>query len=401
MKQAHKGEKILIYKFIYTALILCVYILGKGLPLYGIDLSAYLHKTMDAEGLLLQTISGDVLQCSVFALGVSPYMISSMVAQIISAFRSPESKAKISPVKMNRISLALALLIAVAQAFLRVMELKFSVTGAMLLQARIIAGIEMVAGAMIIIWLCSRNKKYGIGGQTALIYVNILDGIFATISNGDIKKLAIPLLISAVVILVMVFMENAEMRIPVQRISIHNIYADKNYLAIKFNPIGVMPAMFSMAFFMVPQMIITALLFLDPFNKDFWWWHQNMSLNKPLGIGVYIAALYILTLGFSRVFVNPKELTEQFLKSGDSLRGIHAGKDTRKYISRVITRLGLLSATVMSICLGIPMLLQLQGYIDSAYVMLPSSIMMMTGIWCNLHREVQAVKDLEEYKPFI
>lgn len=401
MKQAHKGEKILIYKFIYTALILCVYILGKGLPLYGIDLSAYLHKTMDAEGLLLQTISGDVLQCSVFALGVSPYMISSMVAQIISAFRSPESKAKISPVKMNRLSLALALLIAVAQAFLRVMELKFSVTGAMLLQARIIAGIEMVAGAMIIIWLCSRNKKYGIGGQTALIYVNILDGIFATISNGDIKKLAIPLLISAVVILVMVFMENAEMRIPVQRISIHNIYADKNYLAIKFNPIGVMPAMFSMAFFMVPQMIITALLFWDPFNKDFWWWHQNMSLNKPLGIGVYISALYILTLGFSRVFVNPKELTEQFLKSGDSLRGIHAGKDTRKYISRVITRLGLLSATVMSICLGIPMLLQLQGYIDSAYVMLPSSIMMMTGIWCNLHREVQAVKDLEEYKPFI
>ena len=401
MKQAHKGEKILIYKFIYTALILCVYILGKGLPLYGIDLSAYLHKTMDAEGLLLQTISGDVLQCSVFALGVSPYMISSMVAQIISAFRSPESKAKISPVKMNRLSLAVALLIAVAQAFLRVMELKFSVTGAMLLQARIIAGIEMVAGAMIIIWLCSRNKKYGIGGQTALIYVNILDGIFATISNGDIKKLAIPLLISAVVILVMVFMENAEMRIPVQRISIHNIYADKNYLAIKFNPIGVMPAMFSMAFFMVPQMIITALLFWDPFNKDFWWWHQNMSLNKPLGIGVYISALYILTLGFSRVFVNPKELTEQFLKSGDSLRGIHAGKDTRKYISRVITRLGLLSATVMSICLGIPMLLQLQGYIDSAYVMLPSSIMMMTGIWCNLHREVQAVKDLEEYKPFI
>ena len=248
LKQAHKGEKILIYKFIYTALILCVYILGKGLPLYGIDLSAYLHKTMDAEGLLLQTISGDVLQCSVFALGVSPYMISSMVAQIISAFRSPESKAKISPVKMNRLSLAVALLIAVAQAFLRVMELKFSVTGAMLLQARIIAGIEMVAGAMIIIWLCSRNKKYGIGGQTALIYVNILDGIFATISNGDIKKLAIPLLISAVVILVMVFMENAEMRIPVQRISIHNIYADKNYLAIKFNPIGVMPAMFSMAF---------------------------------------------------------------------------------------------------------------------------------------------------------
>ena len=126
-----------------------------------------------------------------------------------------------------------------------------------------------------------------------------------------------------------------------------------------------------------------------------------MSLNKPLGISIYIGAVYVLTLGFSRVFVNPKELTEQFLKSGDSVLGIHAGKDTRKYISRVINRLGFLSATVMSVCLGVPMLLQLQGYIDSAYVMLPSSIMMMTGIWCNLHREIQAVKDLEGYKPFI
>jgi preprotein translocase subunit SecY len=401
LKQTQKGEKILIYKFIYTALILCVYILGKGLPLYSIDLSEYLHKTMDAEGLLLQTISGDVLQCSIFALGVSPYMISSMVAQIISAFRSSESKSKISPVKMNRVALALALMIAIAQAVLRVMELKFSVTGDALLHAQIIAGVEMVAGAMIIIWLCSRNKKYGIGGQTALIYVNILDGIFATISRGDIKKLALPLLISGVVILVMVFMENAEMRIPLQRISIHNIYADKNYLAIKFNPIGVMPAMFSMAFFMVPQMVVTALLFSDPLNKDYWWWFSNMSLNKPLGISIYIGAVYVLTLGFSRVFVNPKELTEQFLKSGDSVLGIHAGKDTRKYISRVINRLGFLSATVMSVCLGVPMLLQLQGYIDSAYVMLPSSIMMMTGIWCNLHREIQAVKDLEGYKPFI
>jgi preprotein translocase subunit SecY len=196
-------------------------------------------------------------------------------------------------------------------------------------------------------------------------------------------------------------MENAEMRIPLQRISIHNIYADKNYLAIKFNPIGVMPAMFSMAFFMVPQMVVTALLFSDPLNKDYWWWFSNMSLNKPLGISIYIGAVYVLTLGFSRVFVNPKELTEQFLKSGDSVLGIHAGKDTRKYISRVINRLGFLSATVMSVCLGVPMLLQLQGYIDSAYVMLPSSIMMMTGIWCNLHREIQAVKDLEGYKPFI
>lgn len=399
--QIKKSEKILKYKLIYTALILFVYVLGKGIPLYMIDVSAYLHKSMDAEGLLLQTISGDVFQCSIFALGISPYMMSSIIVQVLSACRGTEAKAKISQVKMNKIALGLTIIIAPIQAVLRVVELKFRVEGDMLLLAQVIAVVEMVAGAMIIVWLCSRNKKYGVGGQTALIFVNVLDGIIISLKSGDVRNLVIPLLVSLVVMVIMIFMENTEKRIPVQRVSIHNIYEDKNYLAIKLNPIGVMPAMFSMAFFMLPQLVLTALLYLYPQNETIWWLQQNLTLNKPMGIGVYITILYLLTLGFSRVFINPKEMTEQFLKSGDSLRDIHAGRDTRRYLSGVITRLGLLSATVMSVCLALPLLMQLSGEIDSAYAMLPSSIMIMTGIWCNLYREVRAIQDLEAYKPFI
>ena len=126
-----------------------------------------------------------------------------------------------------------------------------------------------------------------------------------------------------------------------------------------------------------------------------------MALSKPLGIVVYIVILYGLTIGFSRVFVNPREITEQFLKSGDSILNLHAGRDTRKYLSRVINRISFLSATVMSICLVIPMILQLVGHFDNILTTLPSSIMMLTGIWCNLYREIVAIKDLEAYKPFI
>ena len=126
-----------------------------------------------------------------------------------------------------------------------------------------------------------------------------------------------------------------------------------------------------------------------------------MSIYRPLGIVVYIVLLYILTIGFSRVFINPKELTEQYLKSGDSLENIRAGKDTKRYLSKAITRVSLVSATVMSVCLGIPLVLQMHGKMDNALVALPSSIMMMTGIWCNLYREVVAVKELDAYNPFI
>lgn len=401
MKEQNKQDAILKYKLIYSALIMLVYMVGRGIPLYMIDTAMYIHKVVDAEALLTQTISGDVYRCSIFALGISPYMISNMLVQIISAFRSQETKAKISQARMNRLSLRIMIVIAIVQAVVGVQQLQFRAMGQMLVWVKVVASIEMVAGAMVIVYLSMRNKRYGIGGQSALIIINIVDGLLTTLRGHSLQKLAIPLLMSFVVMVIMLFMENAELRIPVQRISIHNIYSDKNYLAIKLNPIGVMPAMFSMAVFMLPQLVVALLTFIMPNNTGVLWWQENLTLSKPLGIGVYIAVLYVLTIGFSRVFVNPKELTEQFLKSGDSIQNLHAGRDTKRYLSVVITALGVLSATVMSTCLGVPMLLQLSGNMESAFVTLPSSVMMMTGVWCNLFSEAKAVRDLEAYKPFI
>lgn len=366
-----------------------------------IDVAAYRHQIVEAEDLLMQTISGDIYQCSLFALGISPYMIASMVVQIISAFRKSETRSKISPKKLNKMVLGIAVVIALIQAMIQVQDLSFRVYGADLFFAKVVSVIEMVTGAMIIVWLASSNKTYGIGGQSALIFANVVDGINATLKGHDVSSLVIPLLVSLFVMVVVVIMENTEMRIPVQRISIHNIYGDKNYLAIKLNPIGVMPAMFSTAFFMLPQMLIQGLSFIWPDQKILLWLQENVSLSKPIGIGVYIVLLYLLTIGFSRVFVNPRELTEQFLKSGDSLLDIHAGKDTYKYLSRTITSISILSATVMGVCLGVPMILQLTGDMQNSLAALPSSVLMLTGIWCNLYREVSAIKKLEGYKPFI
>ena len=99
--------------------------------------------------------------------------------------------------------------------------------------------------------------------------------------------------------------------------------------------------------------------------------------------------------------INPGELTDQFLKSGDSLCDLHAGRDTKKYLSKVINRLSITSAVVMSICLCGPLVLQMMGEMESALTTLPSSVMMLTGVWCTLSREISAVRDLEAYKPFI
>ena len=399
--QFGRKDSILKYILLYTALVLFIYLLGKNLPLYGIDLSAYANQTLDTATLLIQAISGDVYRRSVFALGISPYMMASILVQMVVAFRSADAKARISPKKKNYIMLELTLIFALFQAVLQVRNLSFAVTGQRLMLAQAVSVVEMIAGAMIILWLSEQNKKYGVGGQTALIFVNILEGIVAILTKGSMESLVIPLLISLIVIMIMVILENAEKRIPVQRISIHNIYADKNYLAIKLNPIGVMPVMFSTAFFMLPQLLVTGLAWLFPGQETIIWWQENLVLTKPLGVIVYIVILYALTIGFSRVFLNPTETTEQFLKSGDSLAGIHAGRDTKRYLSRNITKISLFSATALSLCLSVPMVMQLNGYMDNSLSALPTSIMMLTGIWSNLYREVLSIRDMDAYEPFI
>ena len=396
-----KRKNLLRSKLFYTFLIMLIYLVGKSLPLYGIDVTAYMDRTVDAEALLVQTISGDINQCSIFALGISPYMISSIAVQILSAFQNPESKKKTSPRKRNRLTLTFALLISILMAVTKVQELQFTATGTLLLFTRALAALEMVTGAFLIMHLVSGNQKYGIGGQSALIFLNILDGIIVTLQGQDIRKLTVPLLVSLFVMFVMLIMENTEKRIPVQRISIHNIYADKNYLAIKLNPIGVMPAMFATAFFILPQLLVTLLLWIFPENSNLLWIQERLVMTDPIGIAVYTLILFGLTVGFSRVMINPGELTDQFLKSGDSLCDLHAGRDTKRYLSKVLNRLSFTSAIVMSVCLCGPLVLQTMGKLEGTFTTLPSSVMMLTGVWCSLSREISAVRDLEAYKPFI
>ena len=88
--QFGRKDSILKYKLLYTALVLFIYLLGKNLPLYGIDLSAYANQTLDTAALLIQAISGDVYRRSVFALGISPYMMASILVQMVVAFRSAD-----------------------------------------------------------------------------------------------------------------------------------------------------------------------------------------------------------------------------------------------------------------------------------------------------------------------
>ncbi len=387
------------YKLIYTSLISFVYIFGKNIPLYGIDLSAYANESTNAEEMLMQMISGDAYQCSVFALGIFPFMIAGILVQIALAVRNLFTKARLSPRAVGYASVIVTLVIGILQAMERVPELKFAVEDEMLIWARMLAGLQMITGMMIILWLAGRNGRYGIGGRTAFMIVNLLERITMILISYNMQSLLVPVIFAMAMMVITLVMENAEMRIPVQRVSIHNIYADKNYLAIKLNPIGVMPVMFTSAVFMLPQLLLSLLAYFFPENIGVIWWLENMTLTRPFGIFVYIVCEYLLTIGFAMITINPKDITEQFLKSGDSIVNLHAGRDTRRYLRRTVLSISFFSATVMGACIIVPLILQNQGSADSILAMLPISVMMLTSFWCTIFRELSSIHKYDSCQP--
>ena len=351
------------------------------------------------EELLLQSISGDAFRSSVFALGIFPSMISGFIVQIFMAVRGLFTKSGISPGKSRRMTVAVTLGIASFQALTQVREIKFTASAQELPLVQAIAAAEMVTGAILIMWMSDRNSRFGVSGRMVFITVNILERITGILFRQTLDRLAVPLMISAVMMFIMLIMENTEKRIPVQRISIHNIYADKNYMAIKLNPAGMMPMMFAAAVFMLPKLIVSLLISFYPHHQGILWWQENLSLTKPFGILIYIVCEYLLTILFAMLMLNPKDISERFLKSGDSIVDLHAGRDTRRYLRGVVWRLSLIGATVMGGCIVTPMLLQAYGGMDSTLAALPTSMMMLIGFSCNMYRECVTYRNYDSCRP--
>lgn len=392
-------ESVLKYKLAYSGIILFVYLIGKNIPLYALDFSAYRENYFNVEELLLQSISGDAFRSSVFALGIFPSMISGFIVQIFMAVRGLFTKSGISPGKSRRMTVAVTLGIASFQAFTQVREIKFTASAQELPLVQAIAAAEMVTGAILIMWMSDRNSRFGVSGRMVFITVNILERITGILFRQTLDRLAVPLMISAVMMFIMLIMENTEKRIPVQRISIHNIYADKNYMAIKLNPAGMMPMMFATAVFMLPKLIVSLLISFYPHHQGILWWQENLSLTKPFGILIYIVCEYLLTILFAMLMLNPKDISERFLKSGDSIVDLHAGRDTRRYLRGGVWRLSLIGATVMGGCIVTPMLLQAYGGIDSTLAALPTSMMMLIGFSCNMYRECVTYRNYDSCRP--
>lgn len=382
-------------------MILTVYMVGRSLLLYHIDPAAYELAELDTQNIMISMISGDRYQYTLFALGIMPYITATLLIWIFMAVKGAEFRARFSPQKTERYTLIFMIFIAASFAISRADELVFKESALDPQVLRAIAVLEMIIGAIIIYRMAFLNKERGIGGQTPLILVNVLDNLISTIRRfpwEEISKLLVLCLVMAGVILIM---ENVMIRIPVQRVSIHNVYAEKSYIAFKLDPIGVMPVMFAVSFFMIPQLIVRFLLILNEDNVTLKLINERMNLTNLSGAAIYLGIIFALNIIFSFIMLSPGEMAEQLQKGGDSIVGVYAGKRTKRYLRRKLLILSVFSGFVLCFLMGIPLNMSLRGEIPSDLALMPATAMILIGIICPLYQEVKAYGKFDSYSFFI
>ena len=385
-----------------TLLVLIVFLVGRNIVLYGVDVSSLQSQQTSAQDFVISILSGDRYRSSFFALGITPYITASMLLLFIFVFFPNNVKKRISQQKMEMITMITAGILSIVYAYVRSSELEYIKDNLYFdsFGLRIIAIISLTVGAFIIIGLMQLNKEHGIGQQLPIILFNIIDGLYTTIS-GNITSISYELvLVCCEVVVITIIMENVEVKVPIQRVSIDNIYADKSYIAFKLNPIGVMPVMFSTSIFLLIKYIIQFLCEVFPNVESLVWVNDHMNMNEVTGVWIYLLIIVLFTILFSFIMLSPDDLARNLQRAGDSIVNVYAGKATLRYFRFIIFILSLISGFVMACCMGISFFLAMHTNINQQVAMLPSSLMMLVSMFSNLLNEIKGYQKFDSYRFF-
>ena len=293
------------------------------------------------------------------------------------------------------------IIIAGFMAVITACDMDYSTDALPLAALRTIAAAEMFCGSMLATFLCMKNEKHGIGVSMPIILVNILTSLSAALAINHYFRYAGLIVGSLAVIAVTIFMENSIIKIPMQRVSIHNIHAEQNYLAYKRTPMGIMPVMLAATAFVIPGYFIRMLMFFFPDSASLVEIYENMQLTKPEGIVVYLVIIFVLTIAFSMIMLNPWETANQLQRNGDSIIGMYPGRDTAHFLAKTVLKWSFVSAILQAGCMAVSLILAYTGVIPAGLAMVPASIMIVVSIACSLAQESAVYCRYDAYKFFV
>ena len=360
-------------RILFTVFILAIYRLGTFIPLPGID-PEQLQIMMQSNqkgllGMFNVFAGGAVSRMAIFALGIMPYISSSIIIQLLTGtsdyFKNLKAQGEIGRQKITQITRYGTVLLATIQGYGLSVGLESSAN--LVINPGIFFKIStcttIVAGTIFLMWLGEQITQRGIGNGISLI---IFSGIVAEIPRalvttfelGRTGAISTLMIIAIFIILVLtiffiVFMERALRKILInypKRQMGNKIYGgDSSHLPLKINSAGVIPAIFASALLLLP---VTFSNFSISQNETFLNITSYFSQGQPLYMILYASGIIFFTFFYTSITFNPNETAENLRKHGGFIPGIRPGESTALYIDIILTRLTTIGALYLTlVCL--------------------------------------------------
>lgn len=420
-------------KILYTIFIVLIFRIGSAIPVPFVDI-AVLHNAInnsnsDIMSFLTVMSGGGFSDASIFALSITPYINASIIIQLLTvaipaleemAKNGEEGRKKLGQITRYT-TLILGLLLGVAYYFmvrnkyLAIAECGKG-SGFNAWFCAIVIILCFAAGSVLMMWLGEQINDRGIGnGISILLFVGIIsrlpNGIMMLYSyftqgldaldNGGLKfviMVPVILLLFFAMIMFIVFMSDAERRIPIQyakRVVGRKMYGGQNTnIPIKVNMSGVMPIILAVSIISLPSVL-----------KQFFGWSDNWFFNifSPSS-WVYIVLYFLLIIGFAYFYVNiqynPIEMANNLRKNSGGIPGIRPGKPTSDYIKKVVNKITFIGA----LCLGLIALFpSVFGKISGIYGLTigGTSLMIVVGVAMETMQQIESQLMMRHYKGFL
>ncbi|QQK07066.1 preprotein translocase subunit SecY [Miniphocaeibacter halophilus] len=419
LKNAWKVEDVR-KRLIFTFLMLVIYRLGNVIPVPFIDSSVVEAVMTGQDNYLLQmlnTFAGGSLQSmSIFALSIYPYITASIVMQLLTiAIPRLEEMARDGEEgkrKMGKYTKVIGVVLALVQAYAIVMVLfgQAVATGNFLSKAIML--LTLVAGTMFLVWLGEMITEKGVGnGISIIIFFGIISGVpnqikqmFAGFSYGQFAwwAVAILALISVVILVIVIEINQGERRIPVQyakRVVGRKMYGGQStHIPVKVNMSGVMPVIFSNAILQLPQLIIS--LFGGSTPK---WMEYLFGMNTISGLIIYCLVNLFLIIVFayfySAVQFNTVEYAKNLQQYGGFIPGIRPGKPTGEYLQRISSKITLIGAVILAIIATAPFLVNY--FLKLNMLFAGTSLIIVVGVILETIKQIESMLTMRHYKGFL
>ena len=390
-------------KFMTTAVILTIYILGSSIPIPLGDTVAEAKSNYIMQ-LTSSATGGNLTKLTLMSMGLGPYMIVMILWSVLVMIK-PLGLGNLSEKESGYVRNLITLIVSIIQAIGIVMN--FDLKLDLMYKAGIVC--ILLAGGFLTIYLSTINGSKGVGGMMLIMLFGIISGIGQQAGEGfkKISKSPHAVLITSIVILAIlliivlsVLMERSEYRIPVTQVMINNDLNRESYIPIKPNASGGMAIMFAMSMFMITSYLLQILAHHFPvgFLKIF---EKGMSMYTFTGATMYIIVLFTLSIVFGFVNIDAGQLAEGLRNSGDYIKGVRPGKDTKRYINKYVWFFSVFGSIYICIIAGSPLYL---GVLFPSYrkiVMLPGMALMCVGMIFTTQDQIRAGKSLYSYKKWI